>query len=146
MACFIVPATEAIVVKVIEKSVKKAEVKKMEASSGVDAGSAAGDAAVMPEERHHIPLSMKLRYLFNLLIGGSVLLAFEHLWHGEVVPYFPFLTAISNPADKAAMLHEMSTVGVSMAICVTACWGIAMIIADKIVSRSKQKSLVEKGI
>ena len=62
-----------------------------------------------------VPFSKKLRWLSNLLWGGSFLLAFEHVWHGEVVPMFPFLTAASNPADAASMLHEMSTVGVAMA-------------------------------
>jgi len=57
-----------------------------------------------------------------MLWGGSGLLAFEHVWHGEVVPWFPFLTAASDPADAAEMLHEMSTVGVGMALLVTGVW------------------------
>ena len=58
------------------------------------------------------------------------MLAFAHFWHGEVVPYFPFLTAASNPQDAAEMLHEMATVGVTMTVAVTAVWGI-MIVAGK---------------
>ena len=50
-----------------------------------------------------------------MLWGGAALLAFEHVWHGEVVPYFPFLTAATDPADRAQMLREMATVGVTMA-------------------------------
>ena len=58
-----------------------------------------------------------------MLWGGSALLAFEHVWHGEVVPFFPFLTAVEN-GEAAEMLHEMATAGVSMALLVTAVWGI----------------------
>ena len=57
-----------------------------------------------------------------MLWGGSALLAFEHVWHGEVVPWFPFLTAAADPADALEMLHEMATVGVTMTLLVTAVW------------------------
>ena len=58
-----------------------------------------------------------------MLWGGSALLAFEHVWHGEVVPFFPFLTAVKD-GNAMEMLHEMATAGVSMALLVTAVWGI----------------------
>jgi hypothetical protein len=45
-----------------------------------------------------------------------ILLAFEHLWHGEIVPWPPFLTAMNNPADIAPMLHEIATIGIGMAV------------------------------
>ena len=57
--------------------------------------------------------------LAYLLWGGAFLLCYEHIWHGEVVPWFPFLTAASDPASAAEMLHEMATVGVAMAALVT---------------------------
>ena len=50
------------------------------------------------------------------------LLAFEHLWHGEIIPWFPFLSAVGNPADMAEMLAEMGSVGVAMAAGVTLVW------------------------
>ena len=110
MACFLVSGAEAVVVKALEKAEEKKELKQV----------SSGDATVKAAT---IPLSRKLRWLFDLLLGGAVLLAFEHVWHGEVVPWFPFLTAASDPADAAEMLHEMSTVGVGMALLVTAVWG-----------------------
>ena len=73
-----------------------------------------------------------------MLWGGSFLLAFEHVWHGEVTPWFPFLTAASNPVDKAEMLYEMSTSGVAMAILVTAIWGVMVL-----VSRSLERKAVK---
>ena len=41
----------------------------------------------------------------------------------SVVPFFPFLTAVEN-GEASEMLHEMATAGVSMALLVTAVWGI----------------------
>ena len=74
-----------------------------------------------------------------MLWGGSVLLAFEHVWHGEVVPYFPFLTAASDPADAAEMLHEMGTAGVCMAAIVTVVW-IGMLLVSKSLEKRALKA------
>ena len=107
MACFLVPVAEAAVVTAAAQVVKMKEKKKGTAHTA---------------EETAIPFSRKLQWLCNLLWGGALLLAFEHLWHGEVVPWFPFLTAASDPAETAVMLSEMSTVGVTMAVLVTAVW------------------------
>ena len=123
MACFIVPAVEAAVVKVVEKGVEKKETTASEAS----------ESSSVKEAK--IPLSTKLKWLTYMLVGGSFLLAFEHVWHGEVVPWFPFLTAMDNPADAVEMFKEMATVGVSMAILVTLIWLIMCKVADYIVKR-----------
>lgn len=64
------------------------------------------------------------------------MLAFEHVWHGEVVPWLPFLTVASNPADASVMLHEMSTVGVSMAILVTAVWAVMVLVTNAMEKRA----------
>lgn len=73
------------------------------------------EGAVQAPE-YKISVSRKLSWLRNLLWGGVLLLAFEHLWHGELTPYFPFLTGASNAEDAATMLHEMATVGVAMSL------------------------------
>ena len=112
MACFLVPATEAIVATVAKKAVK-------------DKTAA---------EASRIPFSRKLKWLSNMLWGGSALLAFEHVWHGEVTPWFPFLTAAADPADAAEMLHEMSTIGVTMAALVTVVW-VGMLAASAIIEK-----------
>ena len=105
MACFLVPATEAVVTTIISKVMKKE-----------------------PSKDGRLRLSDKLRWLNGMLWGGSALLAFEHIWHGEVVPYFPFLTNAADAFDRAEMLHEMATAGVGMALLVTAVWiGIVLI-------------------
>ena len=135
MACFTVPAAEAIVVGVAYLAVKHSENK-------VTVKANPGSSAVSEEK---IPFSRKLGWLFNLLMGGAFLLAFEHLWHGEVVPWYPFLTAMADAADKAEMLHEMSTVGVTMAIAVTAVWGVMLAVSRSLEKRSSKESKVEEN-
>ena len=130
MACFLVPATEAIVTTVITKAADKKEPE--HTSDHVE-------AAEVKETSHKMPFVRKLRWLSNMLWGGAVLLCFEHLWHGEVVPFPPFLTAASNPADTAEMLGEMSTVGVCMAVLITAVW-VGMVIVTGIIDKRGEAS------
>ncbi|MEM5770645.1 MAG: hypothetical protein AAGU32_20525, partial [Bacillota bacterium] len=120
----------AIVATIVTKSVKAKE--KEPATLKVDTGS--GTFEMMEK----VPFSRKLKWLTNMLWGGSVLLAFEHVWHGEVVPWFPFLTAASDSSDAAVMLHEMSTVGVSMALLVTAIW-VCMLLASNAIEKRALK-------
>lgn len=122
MACFIVPATEAVVTTVIQKVVNKNEDKKDSKGSETK-----------------LRFSEKLKWLNGMLWGGSGLLAFEHLWHGEITPFFPFLTAANDPADTAEMLHEMATSGSAMAVLVTAVWAVAAVAADKITTAHKNE-------
>ena len=124
MACFLVSAAEAVVVKAVEK----AEEKKEQHLSEIGKAQAEGIS---------IPLSRKLKWLGYLLWGGAILLAFEHIWHGEVVPWFPFLTAMADKADTAEMLHEMATTGVCMALLVTLVWVGMCLAADAIVKRKE---------
>ena len=119
MACFLVPAAEAVVVTAVALTLKKKEEKLT-----LPAHEAVGTQA--PAQEKKFTWSRKLFLLSGLLWGGVLLLAFEHLWHGEITPFPPFLTAMSDPQDKAVMLHEMATVGVSMAVFVTAVWGVAV--------------------
>ena len=122
MACFVVPMAEAMVATAVSKVlIKKEEQKSMqEIEDGFinDTGSCRIGAR-------------QIKKLSNFLWGGSGLLAFKHLWHGEIMPYFPFLTAANNPADLTKMLHEMSTVGVTMAVVVTLFWGVLTFIEMK---------------
>ena len=109
MACFLVPATVAAVTTIAEHVVKGKEER-------------ANKEELTLSENSKTPFSHKLKWLNHMLWGGSALLAFEHIWHGEVTPWFPFLTAAGNPEDAMAMLHEMATTGVAMAVLVTAVW------------------------
>ena len=122
MACFIVSAAEAVVVTAVEKSVEHSENKEIE-------------KAETESSEVVIPWSRKLKWLTYFLWGGAFLLAFEHVWHGEVVPWFPFLTAMSDQKDTMEMLHEMATIGVTMAVLVTMAWGIMVAVVDAAVKR-----------
>lgn len=133
MACFLVPTAEAVVTTIVTKAEEKKE---------QDLSAEEKETRI---EEVKVPLSRKLHWLNYLLIGGAVLLAFEHIWHGEVVPWFPFLTAASNPADTATMLHEMSTVGVSMAILVTAVWTVMCLVVDAMARRENQERALQAG-
>lgn len=120
MACFLITTAEAIVTTVISKRLEhnynQVSNENQELSQLNESG---------------LPFYKKLKWLSSLLWGGSTLLAFEHVWHGEVTPWFPFLTAMSTPENTQSMLHEMSTVGVSMALVVTTVW-CGMLLLSKI--------------
>ncbi len=114
MACFVAPVTEAVATTIVTKIVSRKE---------------------SPAPEGTIPLSRKLGWLNKMLWGGSALLAFEHLWHGEVTPWFPFLTAAANPEDAAVMFHEIATVGVSMSLVVTGVWAAMVLVSNALVRR-----------
>lgn len=114
MACFVVPAGEAVVTTIVKRRLEKAE-----AQQGGH-----------PTKEGLPSLSRKLSWLNTMLWGGSGLLALEHVWHGEVIFTPPFLTAMSNAEDTVEMLHEMSTVGVGMAVLVTCVWALGCLAID----------------
>ena len=133
MACFLVPVAEAVIATAATKIIQKKE-NTITVSHGEES----------PETPGKLPFSRKLKWLTNLLWGGAALLAFEHVWHGEVVPWFPFLTAAADPADAAEMLHEMATVGVSMAVLVTVIWLIMLGVSRAIEKRPEKQQLGSK--
>ena len=123
MACFLVPASEAIVTTVAERIIRSKE--KKETTDTADN---------VPK----VHFSEKLTWLNKMLWGGSALLAFEHLWHGEVIPTFPFLTAVQN-GETSEMLAEMGTAGVGMAVLVTLIWGGMVFASNAIEKRSSKE-------
>lgn len=120
MACLLVPAAEAIVTTVIQKAVKTREEKALR--EGV---------ALAPRMR----FSEKLGWLNKMLWGGAALLAFEHVWHGEIIPVFPFLTAVRD-GNTAEMLAEMGSAGVMMAVLVTAVWAGMVAVSSALEKRA----------
>lgn len=107
MACFIVPATEAVVTTIVKKKADK-------------------------NGKEQNMFIQKMNWLNNMLWGGSALLAFEHVWHGEVVPFFPFLTNAADSASTQKMFFEMATSGVGMAVLVTGIWVLIVMAAKRI--------------
>lgn len=114
MACFLVPAAEAAVVKAAEKAAEKR-------------AEAAGEVR---ESAQRMGMVRKLKWLSNMLWGGALLLLFEHVWHGEVAPWFPFLTAMSSPDSALEMLTEMATTGVLMAALITSVWAGMVLVTN----------------
>ena len=125
MACFLVPTTEAIVTTIAKKSIDKSA------------------------EKFHReitnPFVKRMNWLNNMLWGGSALLAFEHVWHGEVTPWFPFLTNAANPQDAAAMLGEMATSGVAMAALVTAAWAAMVLVTNAAAKHSATEEITDNA-
>lgn len=101
MACFLVPMALAIVTSAAQKKASKDLAKKL-----------------------------KLWILNALLWGGVILLALEHIWHGEVTLWPPFLTAMANPVDIPVMLHEMATIGTAMSVAIVGTWGGILAISN----------------
>ena len=81
MGCFVAPVTEAIVVTAAALIVKHKEKKNADNMQGI------------AKEEKKDTISTRLLRLSKLLFGGGILLIFEHIWHGELIPYFPFFTA-----------------------------------------------------
>ena len=125
MACFTAPLAEAVIVKVVEKNIEK------------KGGKEASDK---------IPLARKIKWLSTMLFGGSALLAFEHVWHGEITAWFPFLTAMSDKEDTVTMLKEIATVGVSMAVLITAVWLIMCKVADTVLKNKPSEQVKEAKV
>ena len=134
MACFLVSTVAALGVATARHIVKHNENKNTE---------------LVVENKEYkfgseMKWSKKLAYLELTLLGGSLLLAGEHILHGEVTPYPPFLTAAGESADAAReMLTEMGTVGVTMLVALVAAWGVGILLYDFIKYRRHKKKLVE---
>ena len=112
MACFIAAIAEVGVVHLLKKNAEKKE-------------------AARGYKKEGIALSVKLSWLIAMLWGGIFLLAIEHIWHGEIVPWFPFLTAMQTPEDTRAMLVELFTIGGSIDVFIPALWFVACFFIER---------------
>ena len=121
MACFVVPAAEAVITTVAQKVLHKK-----------------GMTSAEKENSIAVKFSEKLGLLNKLLWGGYALLCFEHIWHGEIVPFFPFLTAAQTPESAAAMLNEMAVSGTAMAVLITGVWAV-IVTAGSVIVRKADK-------
>ena len=96
MSCFVVPLVEAIVVSACRKrAVQSAR-----------------------------PVWRELPALEKMLWGGTLMLIVDHVINGELTWRFPFFTALSLEGGGGVMLREMLTVGVPMALVLTAAWAV----------------------
>jgi polyferredoxin len=127
MACFIAPAAVAIITTVAQRIVKN---KEQTAGGG-------------HTEKTTGRWTQRLRWLNTMLWGGVVLLALEHVWHGELVPWPPFLTAMQTPGGVGPMLYEIAVYGGIMTVVILVAWGILVGIAELAERKAKSVDLPE---
>ena len=112
MACFTAPLAAAIATGIVRRTV-----------APKDAGT--------PET---VSWATKLGWLEKLFFGGCALLAFEHVWHGEIIFQFPFLTGVRD-GNTAEVLREIATVGGAMTALIFAIWIGMLIVSARIAKR-----------
>jgi hypothetical protein len=61
-------------------------------------------------------------------------LALEHVAHEEIVPYPPFLSAMSSAADTTTMLNEMALIGTSMLLGCVAVWAVMVYVHNAVLT------------
>ena len=105
--------------------------------AGAIAAAGAGRLAGAKKSRN--PFLAKLPWLVKMSLGGSFLLAIEHVYHGEIIFTPPFLSAMKSAEDTQEMLHEMSTVGVSMAGVLLVAW-VCMVVVSTVLERRRAES------
>ena len=81
--------------------------------------------------RKKIPENLKIGWLNIMIWGGAIMLAVEHIAHGEIVLYPPFLTAMQKPADIPVMLQEMAIIGGAMTITIVFIWIVMVTIYQR---------------
>jgi len=82
--------------------------------------------------RKKIPENLKIGWLNVMIWGGVIMLAVEHIAHGEVVLYPPFLTAMQTPSEIPVMLQEMAIIGGTMTIAIVSIWLAMVFVSQKI--------------
>jgi hypothetical protein len=94
-------------------------------------------AIVTTLARKKIPKKYHINWLNAMLWGGSAGLALEHVAHGEIVSYFPFLTALKSAEETAVMVQEILTVGGGMLVACVIVWALMVYVAWKLEAKAK---------
>ena len=84
------------------------------------ASAAVGTCALLLRKK--LPAKLHADWLAIMALGGSAALTVEHVAHGEIVPWPPFLTAMATPAETAVMLEEIAAIGIPMALALVGIW------------------------
>ena len=100
----------------------------------------AAAAVVLTVCARWIPEKYHVQWLNIMLWTAVGALAVEHFWSGEVVPWFPFLTAMATPGDTALMLNEMATIGGAMLIGIVAIWAALVLVYNRYAEVSKPRA------
>ena len=81
--------------------------------------------------RKKIPEALHIGWLNIMIWGGAIMLAVEHIAHGEILLNPPFLTAMQNPAEIPIMLKEMAVVGGTMTVVIVFIWALLVVLSQK---------------
>jgi hypothetical protein len=119
MACFVAPATVAIVTTVARKVVAKRE--------GVSAARQADGRVAQVSGKW----TQRLGWLNTMLWGGTIMLVLDHLISGELTLQPPFLTALQTPATTDAMLREILVTGGAMTAAVLVVWAAMILLVER---------------
>jgi hypothetical protein len=125
MACFVAPATVAVVTTVVRKVVEKREAASTTRPS---------DA---PAPRVSSTWTQRLGWLNLMLWGGTIMLVLDHLLSGELTLQAPFLTALQAPGQVDTVLREILVTGGTMTAAVFVIWAMAVVFVEL---RSKAKA------
>ena len=80
----------------------------------------------------------RLDILAYMMLGGALVLMAEHAWHGEVVPWPPFLTAMKSPEDLPVLVGEVTRVGGSMVLAATGAWLLLLGVSRRLQAKAAQ--------
>ncbi|MDD5679749.1 MAG: hypothetical protein PHI59_00690 [Candidatus Omnitrophica bacterium] len=86
----------------------------------------AGAAVLTTAAGKKVPEKYHFNWLNSMLWGGVLMLAVEHVAHGEIVLYPPFLTA-----GLSEVWPEMMRVGIPMTLIIFIIWGIMVAVDIK---------------
>ena len=87
--------------------------------------------------RKRIPASWHADWLAIMALGGSAALGVEHVAHGEIVPWPPFLTAMASATETVVMLEEMAMIGIPMALALVGAWAVMAVAYEKFIAPKK---------
>lgn len=112
MACFIVPLAQAVATTLYRRNLER---KNSLAPVGERVPDLSGGKGA------------SLQRLELMLWGGSAMLIVDHIISGELMPVFPFFSALLVEGGALTMLREMLTVGVPMSLLVTGIWALTVV-------------------
>jgi len=84
------------------------------------------------------PTKYHFEWLLLMLWGGTIMLILDHAINGEIVPYYPFLTA-----GFSQIILEILKVGVPMVVGTVLAWA-GMVWASFLAQKRAAKSLVKE--
>jgi hypothetical protein len=92
--------------------------------------------------RKKVPEHYHINWLNTMIWGGTIALGVEHIAHQEIVPWFPFLTAMSSPAEAMVMLKEIASVGIPITIALFAAWIGMVLVYEKLIVPAREKKIL----